>query len=280
MSRVVIAPDSLKGTASATVAAAAIARGWARERPGDDLELIPQADGGEGTLDAVATADPSAHRVGRRVTGPDGRPVDASFLLRADGEAVVELAQSSGLPLMARLDPGGASTRGLGELLRAAVEVGATSITIGAGGSATVDGGAGALAALGLRMTDARGVELPDGGAALVDLATVDARELLPPPPGGVRVLTDVTSGLLGPAGAAAVFGPQKGADAAMVELLERGLARFAELLGGDPEMPGAGAAGVSRSASRRSGARASNPGRRRSRPSRDSRTRSRAPTS
>lgn len=244
MARVVIAPDSLKGTATAAVAAAAIARGWRRERPDDELAVRPQADGGEGTLDAIAAADPAARVTRARVTGPDGRPVDARILLRADGEAVVEIAETSGLPLMPTLDAGAATTRGLGELLRAALAAGARSITIGLGGSATTDGACGALAALGLRLLDARGVPLRDGGAALVDLATIDARELTPPPPGGVRILTDVTSPLLGPAGAARVFGPQKGADAETVALLDRGLGRFADLVGGDPGAPGAGAAG------------------------------------
>jgi glycerate kinase len=244
VTRVVIAPDSFKGTATAQDAAAAIARGWLSVRPGDEVLLAPQADGGEGTIDAVATADPAASIRTATVTGPDGRPVTARWLLRDGGEAVLELAESSGLPLMATLDPLNATTRGLGELVGAALDAGATSITIGLGGSASTDGGAGALAALGLGLLDATGAALPDGGGALHRLDRLDRSSVRPAPPGGVRLLTDVTAPLLGPMGAASVFGPQKGADAAQIAQLEESLERFAALLGGDPAMPGAGAAG------------------------------------
>lgn len=244
MTRVVIAPDSFKGTATAHDAARAIARGWASVRPDDELVLAPQADGGEGTIDAVAAADPSGAIRTATVTGPDGAPVEARWLLRDSGEAVLELAESSGLPLMARLDPLGATTRGLGELLGHALDAGATSITIGLGGSATTDGGAGALAALGMTLADASGRPLPDGGGALGHLERLDRAALREPPAGGVRLLTDVTAPLLGPSGAAAVFGPQKGAGPAEIAALEAALGRFAELLGGDPTLPGTGAAG------------------------------------
>ena len=244
MTRVVIAPDSFKGTATARDAAAAIARGWASVRPADDVRLAPQADGGEGTLDAIAAADPGAALQTATVTGPDGRPVVARWLLRGAGEAVLELAESSGLPLMAALDPLGATTRGLGELLGAALDAGATSITIGLGGSASTDGGAGALAALGMTLTDAAGRSLPDGGGALGRLERLDRAALRLPPPGGVRLLTDVTAPLLGAAGAAAIFGPQKGAGPGEVATLDAGLERFARLLGGDPALAGSGAAG------------------------------------
>jgi glycerate kinase len=244
VTRVVIAPDSFKGTATARDAAQAIARGWASVRPSDELLLVPQADGGEGTIDAVAAADPGAAVHTATVTGPDGRPVVARWLLRGSGEAVLELAESSGLPLMATLDPLGATTRGLGELIREALDAGATSITIGLGGSASTDGGAGALAALGMTLVDASGRSLPDGGGALGRLEQLERARLRPPPTGGVRLLTDVTAPLLGPTGAAAVFGPQKGAGTAEIATLEAGLERFTQLLGGDPTLPGAGAAG------------------------------------
>lgn len=244
MTRVVIAPDSFKGTATAHDAARAIARGWASVRPDDELVLAPQADGGEGTIDAVAAADSSGTIRTATVTGPDGAPVEARWLLRDSGEAALELAESSGLPLMARLDPLGATTRGLGELLGHALDEGATSITIGLGGSATTDGGAGALAALGMTLADASGRPLPDGGGALGHLERLDRAALRDPPAGGVRLLTDVTAPLLGPSGAAAVFGPQKGAGPAEIAALEAGLGRFAELLGGEPTLPGSGAAG------------------------------------
>lgn len=244
VARVLIAPDSFKATATARSAALAIARGWATVRPDDELVLAPQADGGEGTIDAVAAADPSAAIRVANVTGPDGREVAARWMLRRSGEAVLELAESSGLPLLAALDPLGATTRGLGELIAVALDAGATSLTIGLGGSASTDGGAGALSALGMVLRDASGTVLPAGGGALSRLEHLDRSALRPPPSGGVRLLTDVTAPLLGPAGAAAVFGPQKGAGVPEVAQLEAALARFAHLLGGDSTSPGSGAAG------------------------------------
>ncbi|MEP6481471.1 MAG: glycerate kinase [Rhodoglobus sp.] len=247
---VVVAPDSFKGTLGARAAAEAIAAGWLSVRPDDRLIIAPQADGGEGTLDAIAAALPAAvrHAVGP-VTGPDGRATPGEWLELPGGVAVVELAQASGLPLMGALDAIGATTRGLGEVIRAAVDSGARSLVIALGGSASTDGGAGALAALGLGLRDADGRTLPDGGGALTRLATVDNSGLLAPPAGGVSLLTDVAAPLLGPTGAAAVFGPQKGASPAQVAELDAALARFADLLGlstgsGDPTARGAGAAG------------------------------------
>jgi glycerate kinase len=201
-------------------------------RPLDEVLLLPQADGGEGTLSAIASAVPAARRmeVGL-VTGPDGRPVEGHCLLLPGGTAVVELAVSSGLPLMAALDPLGASTRGLGEVIAAALDAGASSLVIGLGGSASTDGGSGALRALGLELFDAAGVALPDGGAALGRIARVDASGMRAAPAGGVRLLSDVTAPLLGPTGAATVFGPQKGASADDVALLDRALAGWASAL-------------------------------------------------
>ncbi len=243
--RVVVAPDSFKGGPSAGAVAAALAEGWRRARPHDAVVAVPLADGGEGTIDALRASVTGAtvHPV-TAVTGPDGEPTDAEFLLLPDGTAVVELARSSGLPLMARSDPLNATTRGLGQVLAATLDCGAPRVLVGVGGSASTDGGAGALAALGLRLTDESGAVLRDGGAALTALANIDGVRLRPPPAGGVEVLSDVSSPLLGPSGAAAVFGPQKGATAAQVDVLEQGLARWAHLLGGDPDAAGAGAAG------------------------------------
>jgi glycerate kinase len=171
--------------------------------------------------------------------------VEGHWLELPDGTAVVELALSSGLPLMERLDPLGATTRGLGEVIAAALDAGARALLIGLGGSASTDGGAGALRALGLEVRDADGVALPDGGGALARLADVDRSGLRLPPVGGVRLLSDVTAPLLGPSGAAAVFGPQKGAGPADIAQLETALARWASLLGADlAAIPGAGAAG------------------------------------
>ncbi|MGN6326918.1 glycerate kinase [Pseudolysinimonas sp.] len=245
MTRVIIAPDSFKGSLDAAPVAEAIARGWVAVRPGDELVLLPQADGGEGTLDAIASAMPGARVADAGpVTGPDGRIVEGHWLALPDGTAVVELAQPSGLPLMASPDARGATTRGLGEIIARALDDGAERLVVGLGGSASTDGGAGALAALGMRLLDADGAELPHGGAALARLARLDLSGLRPAPAGGVRLLSDVTAPLLGPTGAAAVFGPQKGASEADVADLDAALARFAELLGGDPTAAGAGAAG------------------------------------
>ena len=241
--RVVIAPDSLKGTCTATDAANAIAEGWRSIRPDDDIVLMPLADGGEGTLDALEAVH-GAERRTARVTGPDGRMVSADWLLLPNCEAVIELAQAAGLPLMGRLDPMNATTRGLGEVIEAAMAAGAVSMTIALGGSATSDGGMGALSALGLHLFDDAALPLPDGGGALRRLAWIDDHDLIAPPAGGVRLLTDVANPLLGPTGAAAVFGPQKGAAPHQVDELEAGLCRLAEVVDVDPSPPGLGTAG------------------------------------
>ena len=242
---VIIAPDSFKGSVPAREVAAAIARGWASVRPDDRVTLIPQADGGEGTLDAIATAVPDAvlHCVGS-VTGPDGRPTAGMWLELPGRVGVVELAQSCGLPLMKGPDPLGATTRGLGEVIRHALGHGVDSLVIGLGGSASTDGGAGALAALGLQLLDEHGAVIPDGGGSLASLASIRRDAMIAPPPRGATLLTDVSAPLLGPTGAAAVFGPQKGAAPADIRTLDAALARFASLLGGNPDQPGAGAAG------------------------------------
>jgi glycerate kinase len=242
---VVIAPDSFKGTLDAVDAAQAMATGWLMARPQDEVVCLPQADGGEGTAEALAMVSPGAswHDVGL-VAGPDGRPVPGRYLTLSDGTAVVDLATSSGIALMKQLDPLGAHTEGLGQVIRAAVADGARRLVIGLGGSASTDGGLGALVALGARALGSTGERLPNGGGALTGLGRIDPSGIVQTPPGGVELLTDVTSPLLGPTGAAAVFGPQKGASAAQIDLLDRGLARLAEELGGDPDQPGAGAAG------------------------------------
>lgn len=252
MRRIVIAPDSFKGTVMARDAARALAEGWQRIRPDDALLLVPQADGGEGTLDAIAAARPDAqwHRV--EVAGPTGEPHLARWLMLPGGHAVVEVAESCGITLLPRdaagaprLAPLTASTRGLGETIAAALDAGAEGVTIALGSSASTDGGLGALAALGLRLHDAAGSSLPDGGGALAGLAGIDDAGLRAAPPLGVTLLTDTTARLTGPDGAAAVFGPQKGATPADVALLDDALARAAALAGGsEHEVPGSGAAG------------------------------------
>ncbi|MBL7490273.1 glycerate kinase [Frankia sp. AgB1.9] len=244
--KVVIAPDSFKGTLAADRVAAALAEGWLSVRPTDEVVRLPIADGGEGTLDVFAAAVPGARRRPATVTGPRGQLVDAEWLALPDGTAVVELARGSGLPLMGdRRNARAAHTLGLGQLLAAALDdPGIRRIIVTLGGSASTDGGTGALAALGARFLDATGAMLPPGGGSLVRLAGVDLAGLRTPPPGGVLCLTDVDAPLCGPRGAAAVFGPQKGADKADVPVLDEGLRRLASLLGGDPDVPGAGAAG------------------------------------
>ena len=204
------------------------------------------ADGGEGTAAAIAAATPGARwRDAGEVRGPDGRPVPGRWLELPDGTALVELAQVSGLPLMAEPDPLGASTAGLGMLLRRVVNTAAPArIVVAVGGSASTDGGAGALAELGLAIRTDEGAPVRAGGAGLGVAAAVDSRGLVVPPAAGVTVLVDVTAPLLGPSGAAAVFAPQKGAGPGQVDVLETALKRWAALLGGDPGEPGAGAAG------------------------------------
>ncbi len=242
--RVVIAPDSFKGSIGAAAAAAELAAGWRIARPGDEVMLVPLADGGEGTLDVLAAAVSGTRWHSARVTGPGGEPAGCLWLELPDGTAAVELARASGLPMLAQPDPLGAQTTGLGEVIGQALDAGARQLLIALGGSASTDGGTGALTALGARFTDAAGQPLAAGGGALRDLSAADLSGLRPPPAGGVSCLSDVRAPLLGPAGAAAVFGPQKGAGPAEVAMLEQSLARLARVLGGAPAAPGAGAAG------------------------------------
>jgi glycerate kinase len=255
--KVLVAPDSFGGALDSLGVASAIARGWASVRTGDEVTLRPMADGGEGTLAALLAA--LGDRVERRhatVSDPLGRPVDADWLLLEGGAAAfIEMAAASGL---ARLAPGertprnagAATTRGTGELLRAALDAGVGSVTLGLGGSATTDGGSGLLAALGVRFLDRTGADLPDGGAALANLDRIDASGL-DPRLAGVRLViaSDVTNTLVGSSGAAATYGPQKGADAATVAALDAALARLGRAIEQATgrlvaDLPGAGAAG------------------------------------
>lgn len=242
--RIVIAPDSFKGSASALEAAEALRRGWLAERPGDEAVLLPMADGGEGSVDAFAAAVPGAERRPLAVTGPDGRTLDAEWLLLPDGTGVVELANASGITLLDPLLPHDAHSLGFGQLIADALDAGVHRLVLAIGGSSSTDGGAAALAALGARFLDAHGAPVPLGNRGLAELASVELEGLRPPPVGGVTVLSDVTSPLLGPDGAAAVFGPQKGATPDDVPVLDANLARLASLLHADAEAPGTGAAG------------------------------------
>ncbi|TFV91048.1 glycerate kinase [Blastococcus sp. CT_GayMR16] len=244
--RIVVAPDSFKGSLAADRAAEAIATGVARAVPTAEVVLRPVADGGEGTVAAALRAGYSPRAA--RVSGPDGRPVDATFATD-DGTAVVELASAAGLALAAPA-ASTASTRGVGDLLLAALDSGARRLVLGIGGSATTDGGAGMLQALGVRLLDADGRDIPPGGAGLARLARADAAHVDPRLAGvEIVVATDVTNPLTGPSGAAAVFGPQKGASPADVLTLDAALARYAAILRRDlgievADVPGSGGAG------------------------------------
>ncbi|MGV9713012.1 glycerate kinase [Gordonia sp. NPDC003424] len=248
---IVIAPDSFKGSAGADEIAHAIAKGWREARPSDHLTVLAQADGGEGTLDAIAAADPRArkHVVGRPVCGPDRQPVAARWVELPGAVGVVELAESSGLPLMAELAPTRATSRGLGQVIRSAIDHGCRRLVVGLGGSASTDAGIGVLLELGLRLCDASGHRLDIADSLdLGRIAEIDTSGLISPPDGGVEVLTDTWAPLCGRTGAAHTFGAQKGADSAMGRDLDGALAHFADLaepvFAIDRSEPGAGAAG------------------------------------
>jgi glycerate kinase len=248
---VICAPNAFKGTLSAQAAAAAMARG-VRDAGAVAVEM-PVADGGDGTLDVLLAARGSGARILRhRVAGPAGGGVIARLGWLERDEAVIELAEASGLRRLgtASLDALHATSRGTGELIRIAVDAGARRIVVGVGGSACTDGGAGLLQALGARLTDSRGAEIGPGGACLEDLAAIDvsaARQMLSGC--SIDVACDIRGPLLGSHGAARMFAPQKGASPEDVERLERALARlagFAATLdtGDVSAVPGAGAAG------------------------------------
>jgi len=249
--RVVLAPDSFKGSIAAADVARALADGWRMVDPSVEIFARPMADGGEGTLDAFAAAIPGSTRMPVTVTGPHGRPVAASWLLlpptadAANGTAVVELASTSGIELLgSRLRPLDAHSVGFGEAIAAAIAHGVSRLVLGIGSSASTDGGTGMLTALGARFTDAAGAAIPLGARGLETVAAADLSALRSLPSGGVLVLSDVTNPLLGAFGSAAIFGPQKGLGEAAVVRADAGLARLARLLPADPETPGAGAAG------------------------------------
>ena len=250
--KVVVAPNAFKGSLSAPQAAAAIARGVREVFPEAEIVEIPVADGGDGTLDALVTAHRGDYRP-VEVEGPLGDPVRAAYGLIDSGRtAVVELASASGLALLppSRRDPRRTSTYGFGQLLEAARKAGVDHVVAGIGGSATNDGGAGMAQALGCRLLDSTGRDLPRGGAALLELDRVDGTRMDP----GWRLLKvdvacDVTNPLTGPAGASFVYGPQKGADQQTVRMLDSALAHLAAVIERDlgkrvAEIPGAGAAG------------------------------------
>lgn len=250
--RIVIAPDKFKGSLTAAEAARAMARGAASACPEAELRLAPMADGGDGTLACLVEATGGRY-LSVAAQDPLGRERQARIGLLGDGRTcAVELAEASGLAMLRpeERDPMRASTYGFGQLIRAGLDAGARRFTLCLGGSATSDGGAGMLQALGFRLLDGAGAPIGPGGGALASLRTIDrgaadarleACEWV--------VACDVDNPLVGPTGAAAVFGPQKGATPEQVRLLDAGLARLADVIADASgvrvrDLPGAGAAG------------------------------------
>jgi glycerate kinase len=249
--RLLVAPQEFKGTLTAVQAAEAIASGLTAAFPAAEVDLLPMADGGPGTLDALLAAR-GGQRFRAAAHDPLMRPIEAEWGVLANGTAVVECAAASGLLRLGpdELDPLRATSYGTGELLAAALARGCRHVVVGLGGSAANDGGAGMAAALGYRLLDRAGRDLPPGGAALLDLERIDTKGVL----AALRethwlAATDVTNPLCGPEGASAVYGPQKGARPEDIDLLDRALRRLADVvrrdLGVDVlSLAGGGAAG------------------------------------
>lgn len=252
LKKVVIAPDSFKESLSAQGVAEAIERGFRQVYPHAHYVLLPMADGGEGTVDAMVAAT-GGEIVNVQVSGPQGKPTAAFYGLLGEGKtAVIEMAAASGLHLVAgdERDPLVTSSFGTGELILAALQRGVQSIILGIGGSATNDGGAGMMQALGVRLLDAQQQELRPGGAALAQLAHIDLSQLDPRlQQVSITVACDVDNPLCGEHGASAIFGPQKGATAQKVQQLDQALHHYGTLLEQATgrkvlQVPGSGAAG------------------------------------
>jgi glycerate 2-kinase len=250
--RIVIAPDSFKESLSAPAVAEAMAEGVMRAAPDADFDLVPMADGGEGTVDALVAAT-GGGKIEAMVTGPLGDPVVAEWGLLGDGKtAVVEMAAASGLVLVPEdlRDPRKTTTFGTGEVIAQVLEYGVERLIIGIGGSATNDGGAGMAQALGIALRDKDGKDLARGGAALANLAEIDAsRKLKGLDQLSIEVACDVDNPLCGERGASMVYGPQKGADVKTAKELDKALRHFGEVVekvfGIEViDLPGAGAAG------------------------------------
>ena len=243
--KIVFAIDSFKGSLGSVEAGKAAAEGAMRAIPGAECAVRPLADGGEGTVEALAAGmGGELRRV--EVSGPLGKPVVATYGI-AGSTAIMEMAQASGITLVSaeERNPLLASTYGVGEMISDAIARGCRRFVVGIGGSATNDGGAGMLQALGFRLLDSSGAELPRGGGALAKLAKIERGPESEKIAGcEFRIACDVSNPLCGPKGASAVFGPQKGATSEMVASLDAALARFAEVSGGDADFPGSGAAG------------------------------------
>jgi glycerate kinase len=249
--RVLVASDSFKGSLNSIRVGEAVAEGIRKVYPQADVRIIPIADGGEGTVEALVTAGRGRY-LKKVVSSPLGEAIEAVMGLLPDGTAVIEMAAASGLPLVPKekRNPLLTTTKGTGELIKSALDEGAGKILIGIGGSATNDGGAGVAQVLGARLLDHEGTELPPGGAALANLSAIDTTMLDPRLKDvEITVICDVDNPLCGPRGASAVYGPQKGATPDMVIQLDQCLNHFADVinqqLGRDiRNIPGAGAAG------------------------------------
>lgn len=250
--KLVFVPDSFKGSLSSAEMCRILREEALRVFPQAETVSIPMADGGEGTVDALVASCGGEVRT-LTVVGPDGHPVDARYAIIRDDDgpaAVVEMAQASGLPLMAQPDPMTATSFGTGMLIRHCLEEGCRRLYVGLGGSATNDGGMGMLTALGVRFLDNEGRDLTGSGAELAQIASVSLEDLMPEAVHAeFRVLADVTNPLLGPTGATMVYGPQKGATPGMLDALEAGMTHYADVmeqaLGHTfRDRPGAGAAG------------------------------------
>jgi glycerate kinase len=250
--KILVAPNAFKEALSAKEAGEAIKGGLLRALPNSDIVVLPIADGGDGTIEVLVEAT-NGEFIEKEVTGPLGERVVAKFGILGDGEtAVIEMARSSGLALVPKekRNPAITTTYGVGELIRSALERGAKRILVGIGGSATNDGGAGMAQALGAKLLDKDGNELPFGGLALKDLASIDISNFHPlAKECEVIVMADVKNPLCGPEGASYVYGPQKGGTKELIEELDRALFNFAQVIKRDLgkdilNLPGAGAAG------------------------------------
>lgn len=250
MKKYILIPDSFKGTLSSAQICAVLAGELRAAQPGAEIISIPVADGGEGTVDALLSAV-GGERVPAACHGPFGEELEGFYGLLPDGAAVIEMAAAAGLPLVGgRLQPDRTTTYGVGELIAAALARGARTIVLGLGGSATNDGGCGAAAALGVRFLRVDGSSFVPTGGTLGEIAHISMDGVDPAlREAQIAVMCDIDNPLCGPAGASAVFGPQKGADEPMVERLDDGLRHLAEVIRTDLgmdvlDLPGGGAAG------------------------------------
>ena len=244
MARILLIPDSFKGSASSVEVAHAIKQGWLVERPADEVSSVAFGDGGEGTLTSIENAVADAVRVPITVQAADGLEHQSYWLLVDGNIAVIEMAMLCGITTVSKLNPLSAHSYGLGQAMKAALDDDRVNeIMVAVGGSASTDAGVGAMMALGIEFKDSNGAPIALGGKSLIDLASVHYGSIYLAPEKRIKVLVDVQSPMTGTHGAAFVFGPQKGASTDDVELLNRGLENFLAVVQRSDE-PGYGAAG------------------------------------